>query len=478
MINVLSAVRCQSENGYTSSLHTRQAESHVMHVNVLTQCIPAPLFEGMWRHPDDETATGYRSLEHWMEIARQLEGACVDALFFADIHGVYDAYQSSVGPAIRHSVQIPAIDPVLVIPAAAAVTRHLGFAVTYSTSYHAPYQCARVFSTLDHLTDGRIGWNIVTSDLRLARGTGLAAELPHDERYDRADEYLDVVVKLWEDSWEDNAVRRDPGSDTFADPALVHRIEHAGRWFSIATPHQAEPSPQRTPVLYQAGSSPRGLAFAARHAEVVFVTLSGFRQGRDLVEDLRRRAEAADRDPSRIKVLQGMCLIVAEDAEQAQARADDYLRLSSREGLITKWCGWSGVDLAAYPAGTPASALRTQDLHSVAGFVEQSAGGREVTIGHLRDFVATPQRPNAYARLMLFGTPGQVADRMEEWMDRTGVDGFNLMPCPPTLGMRDMCRLLIPELQRRGLLRKQYDTAKQTLRERYFGAGSVRYQRP
>jgi long-chain alkane monooxygenase len=452
-------------------------KGHVMHLNVLTQCIPAPMFEGMWRHPEDETAIGYRSLEYWMCIATQLEESCIDALFFADIHGVYDAYQGSAGPAIRHSVQIPAIDPVLVIPAAATVTRNLGFAVTYSTSYHAPYQCARIFSSLDHLTNGRIGWNIVTSDLRLARATGLAQEIPHDERYDRADEYMDIVVRFWEDSWEDGAVRRDPGSDTFADPARVHRIEHAGRWFTLSAPHQAEPSPQRTPVLYQAGSSQRGLAFAARHAEVVFVTLSGFRQGRDLVEGLRRKAEAAGRDPSRLKVLQGMRLFVAEDARQVQARADEYLRLSSRGGLITKWCGWSGVDLAAYPADTPVSALRAQDLHSVVGFVERAAGDREVTVGDLRDFVATPERPNAYARLTLFGAPEQVADRMEEWMERTGVDGFNLMPCPPTRGIRDMCELLIPELQRRGLLRKHYDTSEATLRERYFGAGNARYKR-
>src|SRR5579875_1757565 len=359
-----------------------------MHLNVLTQCTPAPMFEGMWRHPDDETATGYRSLDYWTETARQLEESCIDALFFADIHGVYDTYQGSPGPAIRHSVQIPAIDPVLVIPAAAAVTRRLGFAVTYSTSYHAPYQCARIFSTLDHLTNGRIGWNIVTSDLRLARATGLAAEIPHDQRYDRADEYMDIAARLWEESWAEEAVRRDAGSDTFADPDLVRRIEHHGRWFSVSAPHQAEPSPQRTPVLYQAGSSPRGLAFAARHAEVVFVTLSGFRQGRALVRDLRNRAQAAGRSANGLKIIQGMGLIVAEDAAQAQARADEYLRLASRGGLVTKWCGWSGVDLDAYPAGTPVSALRAQDLHSVAGFLEQAAGDREMTVSDLRDFVA------------------------------------------------------------------------------------------
>lgn len=448
-----------------------------MHLNVLTQCIPAPFFEGMWRHPEDDTAIGYRSLDYWLRMAHQLESACIDALFFADTNGVYDTYQGSCSPVIRYAVQVPALDPVLVIPAAATATTDLGFAVTYSTSYHAPYQCARLFSTLDHLTNGRVGWNIVTSDLRLSRRTGLSGQLPHDERYDRADEYLDVVVRLWEDSWEDGAVLRNAPDDIFADSRRVHDIPHEGRWFQLSAPHQCEPSPQRTPVLYQAGSSPRGRAYAARHAEVVFVTLSGFQQGREQVADLRRQAAQAGRDPKHLKILQGMCLILGADAAEAQARAAEYLDLSSREGLVTKWCGWSGVDLAAYPADTPVSELRAEDLHSVMGFVQQAAPRGDLTVGRLRDFVAVPQRPHPYARLMLFGSPEQVADRMEEWLERTGIDGFNLMPCPPTRGTADLCQLLVPELQRRGLFRKAYDPAEQTLRQRYFGPAQARYRR-
>lgn len=448
-----------------------------MHLNVLTQCIPSPLFEGMWRHQSDRTATGYRTPDYWVDISRRLEAACIDALFFADIHGVYDIYQGSTAPAVRHTVQVPALDPTLVIPAAAAATQRLGFAVTYSTSYHAPYQCARVFSTLDHLTSGRVGWNIVTSDLKLARGTGMAEQMAHDERYDRADEYLELVVRLWEDSWADDAVVRDTGSDTFSDPERVHPIEHRGRWFQLAAPHQCEPSPQRTPVLYQAGSSPRGTAFAARHAEVVFVTLNGFKDGRAKVAALREQAERYGRNPDRLKVLQGMCLIVAPDRDEARRRADDYLSLSSRGGLLTKWCGWSGRDLAGYPDDAPVSEIFGEDLHSVAGFLQQSVPGRDMTVADLRDIVAMPRRPHRYSRLVLFGTPAEVADRMEEWIARTGVDGFNLMPCPPTSGIDDLCELLVPELQRRGLFRKAYDPSERTLRERYFGPSAGRYNR-
>src|SRR5207302_606389 len=153
---------------------------HHVFLNVFTECSPSPQFPGLWRHPEDRTGTGYRSIDHWTRIAHRLEAAHFDALFFADTHGIFDVYRGSWAPALRHAVQIPAIDPLLVLPVLAAATRHLGFAITYSTTYHHPYQCARVFSTLDHLTDGRIAWNNVTSYLQSAAANGLGEHLPHD----------------------------------------------------------------------------------------------------------------------------------------------------------------------------------------------------------------------------------------------------------------------------------------------------------
>jgi alkanesulfonate monooxygenase SsuD/methylene tetrahydromethanopterin reductase-like flavin-dependent oxidoreductase (luciferase family) len=195
------------------------------------------------------------------------------------------------------------------------------------------------------------------------------------------------------------------------------------------------------------------------------------------VTELRRRAEQQGRDPARLKVLQGMCLIVAEDAAQARSRADEYLRWSSRGGLLAKWCGWSGVDLSRFPDEADVAEIGAPQMLSAVGFVQRAAPGGRLTVGDLRDFVAVPQRPHPYARLVLFGTAEQVADRMEEWLDRTGIDGFNLMPCPPTAGTAALCELLVPELQRRGLFRKAYEPAEATLRERYFGAGRPRYAR-
>jgi len=284
-----------------------------------------------------------------------------------------------------------------------------------------------------------------------------------------------VVRALWEDSWADGALRHDVAADVFTDPDLVRPVQHKGQWFTVDAVHQCEPSPQRTPVLYQAGSSDRGTTFAARHAEVVFVTLSSARRGAEKVRELRRRAEQFGRDPQAIKVLQGFPVLLGRTKAEAEARAAEFTELTSPGGLLAKWCGWVGVDLAAYDDRTPITDIMPEDGRSVTGFLAGASPDRDWTVGDVRDFIATPRRPHAHDRLSLFGTPEQVADRMEEYLDIAGVDGFNLYPCPPTSGVDDICDLLVPELQRRGLFRTQYDEAEQTLRQRYLGAGRSAY---
>jgi FMN-dependent oxidoreductase (nitrilotriacetate monooxygenase family) len=444
-----------------------------VHLNLFTQCSPSPQFKGFWRHPADRSATGYRDLAYWVEIGKRLEAARLDALFFADVHGVYDVYQGSWAPAVRYAVQIPSVDPVLVIPAIAAATRSLGFAVTYSTTYHAPYQCARLFSSLDHLTGGRVAWNIVTSYLRSATDNGLGEYLEHDERYDRADEYVEVARRLWEDSWDDGAVVRDGEADLFTDPEKVHQIDHKGRWFAVRGPHQCEPSPQRTPVLYQAGASGRGMTFAAQHAEVVFLTMADPQAGASQVAQLRKLVGEHGRDPRSVKALQGSMVMVAETKEEARRRAEEYVKLWSGEGQLAKWCGWMDVDLGAFPDETPVGEIAGQGSHSFVGFLGRLSPDRTWTVGDVKYLVATARRPRTNSPVTLFGTVEQVADRMEEWCEVADVDGFNLIPCPTTQGIADICELLVPELQRRGLFRTEYDPAERTLRERYFGAGAT-----
>ena len=442
-----------------------------MHLNVFTECSPSPQFVGMWRMPGDETSTGYRSLPYWIGVARKLEEACVDAVFFADIHGTYDVYRGSWATAVRNGVQIPSIDPVPVVAALAAVTRDLGFAVTYSTTYHQPYECARLFSSLDHLTSGRIGWNIVTSYLRSATDNGLGEYLDHDLRYDRADEYLQVVRALWDDSWDGDAVRHDVAGDVFADPAKVREIGHTGTYFTVRGPHQCEPSPQRTPVLYQAGASGRGMAFAARHAEVIFLMLADPESGREQVAKLREQVADAGRDPRSVKILQGSMVLVGADRADAKAKADLYHQLWSTEGQLAKWCGWMDLDLAAYPDETPVSEVKNEGSQSFLGFLRGLTPERTWTIGDVKYLVSRPRRARRNAPMTLFGTAEEIADRMRQWLEIADVDGFNLIPCPPSDGVADICDLLIPHLRSQGMFRTAYQPGE-TLRERYFGPGS------
>ena len=443
-----------------------------MHVNVFAMATPSPLFEGLWRHPEDRSATGYRSLDYWTTMARKLDDACVDALFFADYHGIFDMYQGSWKPAVRRGSSVPLIDPTLLLPAMAVTTEHLGFAVTYPT-YNPPYDTARVFTTLDHLTCGRIAWNIVTSGLKSAYENGVGEFLEHDLRYDQADEYLTVVRKLWETSWEDGALRYDADDDTFADPEHVHQIDHHGKWYHVRGPFQCEPSPQRVPVLYQAGTSPRGTKFAAQQAEVLFLPLPNPDVGARIVADVRRQVAEQGRDPMSLKLLLSCTVLIGQDRVDADAKAETYVRLSSAEGILVRWCRWTDIDLASYPSEALVSEIPgfggTQTFLDLLKKVDHQ---REWTIGDVRTLVSTVVRPGPAAPNILFGSPEQAADQMEHWLTATGVDGFNLMPCPPTTGVDDICDLLIPELQRRGMYRTEYDPAEQTLRERYFGSGA------
>jgi alkanesulfonate monooxygenase len=227
---------------------------------------------GLWRHPRDRSRD-YKRLSYWIELAQILERGLFDGLFIADVLGVYDVFGGDARAALTHAAQVPVNDPLLLVPAMASATRHLGFGVTANLSFEPPYNFARRISTLDHLTDGRIGWNIVTGYLdSAARGAGRDRQTAHDDRYDIADEYMEVVYKLWEGGWADDAVKADAVRGVFTDPQRVRKVKHEGEHFRLDALHLSEPSPQRTPVLYQAGTSPAGRGFAARHAECVFMS--------------------------------------------------------------------------------------------------------------------------------------------------------------------------------------------------------------
>ena len=321
---------------------------------------------GMWRHPDDQ-AWRYKDLSYWTELAKLLERGKFDGIFIADVLGTYDVYGGNNEAAIRHGAQVPVGDPLLVIPAMAYVTENLGFGVTAGTAYEHPYPFARRMSTLDHLTNGRVGWNVVTGYLpSAARNMGHDDQMEHDDRYDYADEYLEVLYKLWEGSWEDDAVQRNRETGVFTDPSKVHEIGHKGKNFTVPGIHISEPSPQRSPVIYQAGASPRGIEFAAGNAEAIFVANSTKAGLKATVKRIRDALEAAGRDRYSAKIYTLLTVITDETPEKAQAKYEDFLKYASPEGALVFMSGWMGVDLSELRPRR-ADRQREEQRHPVCG---------------------------------------------------------------------------------------------------------------
>jgi len=418
------------------------------------------IHHGLWTHPRDRSSE-YRRIDYWMDLARTLERGLFDGLFLADVAGAYDVYQGGIEVTAREAVQLPVNDPTLLVPAMAAVTRHLGFGVTVNLSYEPPYLLARRFSTLDHLTDGRIGWNIVTGYLdSAARAMGQRAQLPHDERYDRADEYLDVLYRLWEDSWEEGAVRRDRAARVYADPARIHPVVHHGRHLDVEGVHLCEPSRQRTPVLWQAGSSGRGQRFAARHAECVFIAATDRAAARRTVQSLRAALVEAGRRPEDVKVFLAVAVVVAATDAEARDRLADYRDHASREAGLAHFAAGVGVDFARYGLDDPIPFEAGNAIQSHA----QAAGAAGWTRRRMLELFALGSRYPVLA-----GDAPRVADELQSWVEETGVDGFNLARTVMPECVEEVVRHLVPELQSRGVYKTSY--AQGSLRAKLFGEG-------
>ncbi len=442
-----------------------------IHMNAFTQCCIGHHSIGQWKHPQDRPLEGYKNVHYWIELARILEAGFFDALFLADVHGTYNVYRGSREAAVRHGVQFPSNDPTLIIPAMAAATRYLGFASTYSTTYYPPYHTAKLFSTLDHLSNGRVGWNIVTSYLADANANfGLGEILPHDQRYERAEEYMEVCYQLWEHSWEEDAMVRDATHDTLINPAKVHEINHRGQYFNVPGPHMCEPSPQRTPVLFQAGQSGRGVEFAARHAEAIFAIHPNIDACRAGVTQLSAALLAAGRRRDDVKYFPGITVIVAPTDEEAQLKLETCRKYRSPEGALALYCGWIGVDLAQLGSGKNLLSMKTDAIQGLIDYFATVDPERAWTLEEIGEFLSIGS-----VMPKIVGSPQTVADELERWMDEGGCDGFNLVPVIQPRGFAEFGELVVPELQRRGRMPSQY--AGETLRERYFGAGHSRLAR-
>jgi FMN-dependent oxidoreductase (nitrilotriacetate monooxygenase family) len=419
---------------------------------------------GLWAHPKDRSWQ-YKDLEYWTDLAKLLERGKFDGLFIADVIGIYDVLNGNGEAAIRQATQVPVNDPLALITPMAAVTEHLGFGLTASLSFEHPYPFARRLSTLDHLTKGRIGWNIVTSYLDSgARNLGQKALSDHDARYDYADEYLEVLYKLFEGSWEEDAVLRDRERRVFSDPSKIHEIRHQGKYFQVPGIHLCEPSPQRTPVLYQAGASSRGKNFAAGHAECVFVAAPSKVILKKTVADIRRRAAEAGRDPRKILIFNLQTVIVDETDAKAQAKWQELKSYASYEGALALLSGWTGIDFGQYQPDQVLKHIHTNAIQSAVEAFSTADPNKQWTVRELADWVGI----GGFGPLIV-GSAQTVADELQAWVEETDVDGFNFAYVLAHETFRDVVELLVPELQKRGVYKTEY--AAGTLRDKLFGDG-------
>ncbi|EPQ3114104.1 LLM class flavin-dependent oxidoreductase, partial [Acinetobacter baumannii] len=419
---------------------------------------------GLWRHPQDRSVE-YKDLEYWTDLAQILERGFFDGIFIADVLGIYDVYHQSAEHALTGAVQVPVNDPLQIVPAMAAVTKHLGFGVTTSISFEHPYPFARRISTLDHLTKGRVGWNIVTSYLESgSKNLGLKTQVNHDNRYDIADEYLEVLYKLWEGSWEEGSVLRDRESGIFADHKKVHPIQHEGKYFTVPGIHICEPSPQRTPVLYQAGASSRGQKFASQNAECVFIAAPSKIATKKVVQGIRQKLVQEGRDPYSVKIYALLSIVTDETDAKAQAKFKEYQSYGSYDGALTLLSGWSGVDFSQYQPTDKVEYIQTNAIQSLLDSYVNADPERVWTIEEIANWNSLGGNGP-----VLVGSAETVSDALQQWVEDTDVDGFNLAYILAHQTFADVVEFIVPELQKRGVYQTSY--AQGTLREKLFGAG-------
>ncbi|NKB56943.1 MAG: NtaA/DmoA family FMN-dependent monooxygenase [Alphaproteobacteria bacterium] len=431
-----------------------------MHLLAFLMHTPINHMTMSWADPADRQAAGLGSIAHWQALAQTLERGCFDGMFFADVPAVYDHYQDNTDVAIKYGVNWPTHDPVALIGIMAAATRHLGIATTVSLASLHPFLAVRSMSTLDYLSQGRVGWNIVTGNARSEyRAMGLDV-VEHDKRYDRADEYMQVCYALWRGILPD-AVVADREAGIYADPAKIEKIAFEGEYFRCHATPSVLPSPQGRPVLFQAGSSGRGQRFAVDHADVIFAIQPDLPRMQTFMRKLRETATESGRDED-LRVTFAVQPFIGESLEAAEEKRDSMLAKIPLEAALTRISGTFGVDLDTVDIDKPLQEITTQASQGLVSAMSSMFNDKNIT---LREAV----RLSGLAGLIpqILGTPVQVADQLEEIWRETGCHGFNVTPAIVPGGYEDFVDLVVPLLQRRGIFRTEYDAT--TLRGNLVG---------
>ena len=418
------------------------------------------VYSGSWRH--QATEHGFLTQGFYKKLGRTLEDGLFDMMFFDDRLAMPGIYGGSVAEAVRVGARPVKLDLSIVLGVVAGATDHIGLGATYSTTYYSPFHVARTFATLDHLSGGRAAWNVVTSvNDSEAQNYGIKEHPSHDERYDRADEFLEATVGLW-DTWEDGALVLDRATPLFAHPEKVHELHYEGKWYSARGPLTVPRCPQGRPVIMQAGSSGRGRDFAAQWAELIFTGDPGIDIARAHYKDQKERIVAGGRDPLSVKMLPMTYTVVGESHAHAEEREALFLNeLVDPIASLTLLSELMNYDFSGMGLDDPITDELIGSVSGMRGLVQnirQHIGGETVTLGDLAGHRATLlQGPR------LVGTATEIADQMEEWFHGDACDGFVIAATHVPGAYEDVVRMVVPELQRRGLYRERYTGA--TLRE-------------
>ncbi|MFZ4409521.1 MAG: LLM class flavin-dependent oxidoreductase [Paracraurococcus sp.] len=401
-----------------------------------------------WRHPD-APAGGNMELQHFVRVTQAAERGLFDMAFLADGVGIR-FHDEPAGALCRTSKNVQ-FEPLTLLSALAMVTQRVGLVATASTTYNEPYHVARKFASLDHISGGRAGWNVVTSVTDMEAQNFNRDKAPgYDVRYDRAAEFVEVVQSLWE-SWEDDAFVRDKASGLNYDPAKLHVLDHRGPHFQVRGPLNVARTPQGAPVIVQAGASEQGRELAAATADVVYAAAQTLADAQAYYRDVKRRMARYGRDPDQLKIMPGLMAVPGRTRQEAQDRYDILQeRVHPLVGLaaIANYLG----DLSAHDLDGPVPEPTNRRMHSRAQIFLDIARRGNLTIRQLYLSIA-----GGNGHRLVIGTPADIADAMEDWFHQDAADGFNILPPWLPGGLEDVVDMVVPELQRRGLYRTQYE---------------------
>ena len=447
-------------------------------LNAFDMMCPSLQTAGLWSHPEDKSRD-YNTIEYWTNLAKLLEKGKFNALFIADVLGGYDVYNGprNLTAAAKSGAQWPINDPHAIVPAMAAVTENLSFAITSSTVSESPYHFSRRLATLDHLTKGRIGWNIVSSCLdSAARNLLNGGPLPeHDERYVKAQEFVEVVYQLFLSSWADDAVKFDRKTRVFTDPERIREINYKGEHFIVPGPSITEPTPQRLPVILQAGASKKGLEYAAKNAEAAFINGMTPEALKVKIDQLKKLVKQHGRNPDDVKVLSLVTVIVAPTHEEAIAKYEEYKYYSDPEGAQALFGGWTGIDLGKYDYDEPLDQVESNAVRSFVESWTKPVPGEDPNTKKTRATVVN-QLQIGGSGILIVGDPEEVTEELIRWHEISGVDGFNFTYAVTPGSFEDLVEYVIPLLQEKGYAQKEYATNENgkplTYRESIYGAGN------